>query len=93
MGDRSEKQGTAYKVRLWSRVRIQNVRANSSTEVIVVPPSMARPPAAIAADDPLAAALAGHKEGEWVRVELAGVPETIRILGVTPGPDAPEWWT
>ena len=93
MASESANQGEKPKVKLWSRVRIQNVRANISTGVIIVPLHLAKSSATIAADDPLAIALIGHSEGEWVQAEIAGVSETIRILGVTPGPDAPGWWT
>jgi len=93
MASESKKQNEIPKVKLWSRVRIQNVRANISTGVIIVPAPLAKSSDTIAADDPLAIALVGHREGEWIQVEIAGVSETIRILDVTPGPDTPGWWT
>jgi len=80
------------KVKLWSRVRIQNVRANVSKRIIIVPPLSARSSGAVPADDPLAIALIGRKKGEWIQVEQDGVSETILILSVIPGPDSPEWW-
>ena len=93
MASESANRNETPKVKLWSRVRIQNVRANISTGIIIVPASLTKSSDTIAVDDPLAIALIGHREGEWVQVEIAGVSETIRILGVTPGPDAPGWWT
>lgn len=89
MASKSKKQNEIPKVKLWSRVRIQNVRANISTGITIVPSSLAKTSGTIAVEDPLAAALIGHREGEWVQVEIGGISETIRILGVTQGPETP----
>lgn len=89
MASESEKQSGKHKVKLWAHIRIQNVRANISTGITIVPSSFAKTPGTIASDDPLAIALIGHREGEWVQVEIAGISETIRILDVTPGHGMP----